>query len=91
MARGGLKDTRLEAKDTKKSMSKVKAKDTIKQHPRPKSMPRTDFPWTDHLEAKAKDAMQKCSSKKRGLRVGNRKFFVKFQKKKKKFMTMVHF
>ena len=54
LTRGGVEDTRLEAK----------AKDT-KKNPRPR--PKTAFPRTDTLEAKAKDQgyKRKCSPKKK--------------------------
>ena len=45
-SKGGVEDTNLEAKDTKKN----EANDTKKLRPR------TDFPRTDHLEAKDRNA-----------------------------------
>ena len=68
--RGGVEDTRLEAK----------AKDT-KKNPRPRPWPRTAFPRTDTLEAKDRNArgqgqgprtQAKCSPKKKR---SSQKFF----------------
>ena len=67
--RGGVEDTRLEAKDTKKN---------------PSPRPITNFPRTDLLEAEDRNAQgqgynaQVFSKKKKGLRAESRKFFVKF-------------
>ena len=52
ITRGGVEDTRLEAK----------AKDT-KKNPRPR--PRTAFPRTDSFEAKDQEHKRKCSTKKK--------------------------
>ena len=70
--RGRVEDTRLEAKDTKKS-------------PRPR--PRTALPKTDTLEAKANDQGHKClcsPKKQKGL---HKNFLGDLQIKKKKVFT----
>ena len=67
--RGGVEDTRLEAKDTKKK-------------PRPR--PRTAFPRTDTLEAKDRNAQGQGQGHKRKCSPKSQKFFRRSQKKKKK-------
>ena len=69
--RGGVEDTRLEAK----------AKDT-KKKPRPR--PRTAFPRTDTLEAKDRNARGQGQGHKRKCSPKSQKFFRRSQKKKKK-------
>ena len=78
-SRGGVEDTRLEAKDTK-------------ENPRPRPKPRTAFPRTDTLEAKDRNArgqgqgprtQAQVLSKKKKKR-SSQKFFRRSQKKKKK-------
>ena len=66
-SRGGVEDTRLEAK----------ANDT-KKNPRPR--PRTAFPRTDTLEAKDQGHKRKCSPKKKR---SSQKFFRRSPKKKR--------
>ena len=59
--------------------------------------PVTDFPRTDLLEAKDRNAegkghnAQVFSKKKKRSRAQSRKFFVKFQSRKKMVMTLAHF
>ena len=82
--RGGVEDTRLEAKDTKKIRGQGH-----KKNPRPR--PRTAFPRTDTLEAKDRNARgqdqgprtqaQVLSKKKKR---SSQKFFNRSPKKKKK-------
>ena len=63
-ARGGVEDTRLEAKDTKKS--EAKAKDSPSED-RPFRGQTLSKPRTGMLEAKAKDQGHKHCSLKKGL------------------------
>ena len=84
ITRGGVEDTRLEAK----------AKDT-KKNPRPRTQknprPRTAFPRTDTLEAKDRNVRgqvqghkRKCSPKKKKKNRSSQKFFRRSPKKKQK-------
>ena len=67
--RGGVEDTRLEAKDTKK---------------KPRQRPRTAFPRTDTLEAKDRSARGQGQGHKSKCSPKSQKFFRRSQKKKKK-------
>ena len=88
--RGGVEDTRLEAKakDTKKIRGQGQGH---KKNPRPRPRPRTAFPRTDTLEAKDRNARGQGQGPRTQAQVLSKKknFFRRSQKKKKKVFTKI--
>ena len=102
--RGGVEDTRLEAKAKAKDTKKIRGQGQgHKKNPRPRPRPRTAFPRTDTLEAKDRNARgqgqgprtQSASAlQKKKKKRSSQKFFRRSPKKKKglhkKFSSDLH-